>query len=58
MYEKLINKKSCAEELRQIEKDIDRTYADEPYFKSQEGRSILSRLLITFSKHSSSVGYI
>ena len=56
MYERVSNKKSGSDE-KQIAVDIKRTFQEEPYFCSEEGRMAMTRLLNSISKHSSSAGY-
>jgi hypothetical protein len=58
MYQRVQLKKGLAEqEQKLIRADVIRTYPDNPYFKSEEGRAALNRILTSLSKHSSSAGY-
>jgi len=50
------NKKETSDE-KQIAVDIVRTFPEEPYFCSDEGKTVMTRLLNSISKHSSSAGY-
>lgn len=60
LYERVQRKANNLGDERQISLDIPRTFPEEPFFGNpeSEGRQVLTQILNTLSKHSSSTGYL
>ena len=60
LYERVQKRSPNLGDERQIALDVPRTLSEEPFFSNTEsdGRQVLTRILNTLSRHSSSAGYI
>ena len=56
VYSKVLAKEAEVD-LKLIQRDVDRTFNEDQFFCSKEGKQSLTRLLTALCKHSSSVGY-
>uniref|UniRef100_A0A6B2L446 Rab-GAP TBC domain-containing protein n=1 Tax=Arcella intermedia TaxID=1963864 RepID=A0A6B2L446_9EUKA len=57
LYEKLLQEEGNRVLLKQIEKDLPRTFPYHPFFVSKEGREALGRILKAFSLKHPEIGY-